>query len=196
MNIALLGPPGAGKGTQSAQCLRKYQLTAIAPGSLLREHIKQGTDLGKQVASYINGGQLAPPELVTALVEAQIQTRKDKHGFLFDGFPRTINQATLLEEKLLKYGEKLDGVILLEVPEQEVKQRIRERAQSSGRADDQEESKVATRMQIYYSETLPLVKYYEKQGRLFRIRGVGAIEIIFGRIVAVLDRLQSDQSTA
>ena len=196
MNIVLLGPPGAGKGTQGAKCLRKYQLTAIAPGDLLREHIKQGTDLGKQAASYINEGQLAPPELVMALVEDQLQAKKSSRGFLFDGFPRTIAQAALLEEKLLAHRKKLDGVIFLAVPEQEIKQRIKERAKTSGRADDQGEAKVATRMQVYYHETLPLVKYYEEQGKLFRVNGVGDIETIFRCMVAVMDRLQSDLSIA
>jgi len=191
MNIVLLGPPGAGKGTQSIKCQQRYQLTPITPGDLLREHIKKGTELGKLAASYLDAGKLAPHEIVMNVVENQLIPPKGSQGFLFDGFPRALAQAFSLDELLIIHGFKLDAVIFLEVPEQVIQQRIKERAKTSGRADDQDEAKIATRMQIYHQETLPLIKYYEKFGKLFRIDGLGDIETVFGRIIAVLDRLRS-----
>lgn len=190
MNIVLLGLPGAGKGTQSIKCQHRYQLTPIAPGDLLREHIKQGTELGKLIASYLDQGELAPHEVVMNLVEEQLKLQKDSQGLLFDGFPRALPQAISLDRLLRIHGLQLDGVIFINVPEQKIKQRIKARAKSSGRADDQDETKVATRMQVYYQETQPLIAYYEKQRKLFQVDGVGDIEAVFKRMVAILDSLQ------
>lgn len=189
MNIILLGLPGAGKGTQSIKCQHKYQLTPIAPGDLLREHVRQGTELGKLIASCLNQGELVPHEVVMNLVEEQLNLRKDSQGLLFDGFPRALPQAVALDRLLRIQGLQLDGVIFINVPEQKIKQRIQERAKSSGRADDQDEAKVATRVQVYYQETQPVIAYYEKQRKLFQVDGMGDTEAVFRRIVAILDSL-------
>lgn len=188
-NIALFGPPGAGKGTQSQQLIHKYQLAHIAPGDLLREHINQKTALGYQVAQYINEGKLAPNALVIDMVEEQLIAKKNGGGFLFDGFPRTVIQAKALEEKLAVYNMQMDAVIFLEVPEQELIRRIKDRAKIAGRVDDQDEAKIATRMRIYHDETLPVATYYAQQNKLFQVHGVGAVDAIFDRIVATIEKL-------
>ncbi len=190
VNLVFFGPPGAGKGTQSKKLVQKYQLTHISPGELLRTQISQGTALAQQVAHYINEGKLAPNALVFAVIEEQLKTKKDGHGFLFDGFPRSIDQAKLLEEKLYSYQMQIDGAILLEVPEVELGSRLKLRAKLAGRVDDQDESKIATRMRIYSEETLPVAQYYAQQNKLFKVNGVGDIDTIFEHILAAMAKLQ------
>jgi adenylate kinase len=185
-NIVLLGPPGAGKGTQAEKIVQHFNVVPIVPGNLMREHISQDTPIGKQISNYINEGMLAPHEVVMDLVEEQVKAKRHGFKFLFDGFPRAIAQATSLDELLPKHGHQLDRVIFLEVPDEIVKERIRHRAKVLGRADDQSEEKVATRLQVYYNETLPVVAYYEKQNKLYRVKGVGPVEEVFERILSVI----------
>ena len=192
INLVLLGPPGAGKGAQSQKLIQKHQLVHITPGELLREQVKKNTTLGQQVAKYINAGQLAPSALVTDIVATQLAAKKDGPGFLFDGFPRTTAQAVALEALLSTHDLQIDAVILLEVPEAELLQRIKSRAQIAGRADDQDEAKVTTRMRIYHEETLPLADYYAQQNKLFKVDGVGEKDTVFERIVAVMAQQQLD----
>jgi adenylate kinase len=189
INVALFGPPGAGKGTQSKKIVQKYQLVHIAPGDLLREQINLKTALGYQAAKYINEGKLAPNALVIDIVEDQLIANKGGGGFLFDGFPRTTIQATALEEKLAGYHMHMDAVIFLEVPEQELIRRIKDRAKIVGRVDDQDEAKIATRMRVYHDETLPVAAYYAQQNKLFKVYGVGTVDAIFDRIVATMGKL-------
>jgi adenylate kinase len=189
INVALFGPPGAGKGTQSKKIIQKYQLVHIAPGDLLREQINLKTALGYQAAKYINEGKLAPNALVIDIVEDQLIAKKGGGGFLFDGFPRTTIQAKALEEKLAGYHMHMDAVIFLEVPEQELIRRIKDRAKIAGRADDQDEAKIATRMRVYHDETLPVAAYYAQQNKLFKVCGVGTVDAIFDRIVATMGKL-------
>ena len=188
-NIALFGPPGVGKGTQSKELIQKYQLVHIAPGDLLRDQINKKTALGQQVAEYINVGKLAPDALVIDIVEEQLVAKNNKDGFLFDGFPRTAAQAKALEEKLARYDIHIDVVVFLEVPEEELIKRIKSRAKVAGRADDQDEEKIATRMRIYHDTTLPVAEYYAQQDKLLKVCGVGAVDEIFKRIVAAMGKL-------
>jgi adenylate kinase len=190
-NMALFGPPGAGKGTQSQKLIQRYRLTHIAPGELLREHVSKKTALGQQVAEYINKGKLAPNALVIDIVVAQLATHKHSNGFLFDGFPRTAIQAKVLEEKLASYNMQIDAVVFLEVPEQELIRRIKARAKIAGRVDDQDELKIATRMRIYHDETLPVAEHYAQQNKLCKIHGVGSVDEIFERIVALMEQLSA-----
>ena len=185
-NIALFGPPGAGKGTQSEKLVQKYQLVHIAPGELMREQISKKTLLGQQVAQYINQGKLAPNDLVIGMVVEWLAANKSGSGFLFDGFPRTAVQAKALEEKLASYNMQVDAVIFLEVPEQELVKRIKSRAQIANRVDDQDEAKIATRMRIYHETTLPIAQYYAQQNKLFRVDGVGTVDTIFERIAVAI----------
>lgn len=188
-NIVLLGPPGAGKGTQSEKIINQYNLIPIVPGNLMRDHISQDTSIGRVLSNYINEGMLAPHEVVMDLVEEQVKAKKSGFKFLFDGFPRAIAQAISLDELLPKHGHQLDGVIFLDVPDEIVKERIRDRAKISGRVDDQSEEKIATRLEIYHNETLPVVDYYEKQNKLYRVEGMGLVEEVFERIIQIINPL-------
>mmetsp|Transcript_3054 Transcript_3054/g.6788 ORF Transcript_3054/g.6788 Transcript_3054/m.6788 type:complete len:213 (-) Transcript_3054:5308-5946(-) len=188
-NIVLLGPPGAGKGTQSKKLISKYQLVPIAPGDLLREQIHKKTTLGHQVAAYINAGKLAPDAFVIDIVEKELEANKHGHGLLFDGFPRTIMQAKALDTKLANYKMRIHIVIFLEVPEKELVHRINARAQLVGRVDDQDQAKIVTRMRIYHNETLPVATYYTQQGKLFRVSGTGTVDATFDHILDTLERL-------
>lgn len=189
-NIILFGPPGAGKGTQSQKLIQKYQLIHIAPGDLLREHVHKKTILGQQTAAYINEGKLAPDALVMDIVAHEMDTHSHCTGFLFDGVPRSLRQAHALTSKLATTKSAIDAVVFLEVPEEELIQRIKYRAQTSGRVDDQDATKIATRMQIYFRETLPVAQYYAQQGKLHKVNGTGTVEEVFARIEEALATLQ------
>ncbi|HRZ42559.1 MAG TPA: nucleoside monophosphate kinase, partial [Bacteroidales bacterium] len=136
MNIALFGPPGAGKGTQSKMLLEKYNLTYIATGDMLRTEIAEGSELGLLARSVIDRGQLVSDEIIVQMIEKKISTNPDTKGFLFDGFPRTVVQAYILEGLLLKMNTSLNSVLSLEVPEEELVRRLVERGKTSGRSDD------------------------------------------------------------
>lgn len=187
INIVLLGPPAAGKGTQIAKITQHYDnLIQIGPGELMRTHVKNKTPLGEMISDYINQGMLAPTEIVIGLVEEQMKANQDGTQFLLDGFPRSMAQAKPLDELLEKYEHSLDGVIFLEVPDIIVKERIQKRAKNSKRADDQREDCIAKRLQVYHEETLPVIRYYEKQNKLYKVPGVGSIEDVFARIMDVV----------
>lgn len=188
LNIVLFGPPGAGKGTQSENLIEKYNLTHLSTGDLFRKHLGEGTDLGKLARKYMDEGKLVPDEVVIGMVETKIQEMPDSNGFIFDGFPRTVAQAEALDKVLGDLGLKISGMIALDVPEDVLKSRIRERGKTSGRVDDQDEAKIATRIKVYLDETLPVAGYYEKQNKFTKIHGVGTIEEIFSNISKVIDQ--------
>lgn len=152
----------------------------------MRTHVKNKTPLGEMISDYINQGMLAPTEIVIGLVEEQMKANQDGTQFLLDGFPRSMAQAKPLDELLEKYEHSLDGVIFLEVPDIIVKERIQKRAKNSKRADDQREDCIAKRLQVYHEETLPVIRYYEKQNKLYKVPGVGSIEDVFERIMDVV----------
>lgn len=191
LNIVLFGPPGAGKGTQSEKIIEKYQLVHIATGDLFRKHLGEGTDLGKLAQKYMDDGKLVPNEVVVGMVEDRIKEDLGGNGFIFDGFPRTINQASELDKMLQEHGLSISGMIALEVPEDELRKRIKERSKTSGRADDQDDGKITTRIQVYHDETSPVAGYYEEQGKFNRINGVGSVDEIFSQICDVIDGFSS-----
>lgn len=188
LNIVLFGPPGAGKGTQSEKLIAKYELDHISTGDLFRKHLGEGTDLGKLARKYMDEGRLVPDEVVIGMVDDKIKSSGASKGFILDGFPRTVAQAEALDKLLDEKGMEISGMIALEVPEEELKERIRHRGKTSGRVDDQDEEKINTRIKVYKEETLPVASYYEKQGKLSTIQGVGGIDEIFGKICAVVDQ--------
>lgn len=182
LNIVLFGPPGAGKGTQSENIIKSHNLVHISTGDLFRKNMSENTTLGQEARSYIDAGNLVPDEVVIGMVEDKIEHHLDAEGFIFDGFPRTVNQAGALDNMLSEHGLAISGMIALDVPEQELIARIKERAKTSGRADDQDESKILNRIQVYKDETAPVAGFYEKQGKLNTINGVGTIDEIFAEI--------------
>ena len=189
LNIVLFGPPGAGKGTQSEKLIEKYSLNHISTGDLLRKHKNEGTTLGKEAQKYIDAGNLVPDEVVIGMVDEKIKSTPDAKGFIFDGFPRTVKQAEALDQLLQKNNMQISGMVSLEVPDDELRMRIRERAKVSGRVDDQDEDKINNRIRVYKDETLPVASYYDKQGKLKTIKGVGAIDAIFAEICQQIDLL-------
>lgn len=191
LNIVLFGPPGAGKGTQSEKIIEKYRLTHLSTGDLFRKHLGEGTDLGKLARKYMDEGMLVPDEVVIGMVEDKISSAENTKGFIFDGFPRTVAQADALDKMMARNNLHISGMIALDVPEDTLKERIRERGKTSGRADDQDEAKIETRIKVYLDETLPVAAYYEKQGKFTRIHGVGTIDRIFENISKVIDGYSS-----
>lgn len=191
LNIILFGPPGAGKGTQSEKLIEKYQLKHIATGDLFRKHLGEGTPLGKLAQRYMDEGKLVPDEVVIGMVDETIKENEGARGFIFDGFPRTVAQAAALDHLLEEKGTPITGMVALDVPEDELIERIKNRGKTSGRADDQQESKILTRIQVYKNETLPVANYYNKKRRYAQISGVGEIEEIFNQICEKIDQLNS-----
>lgn len=191
LNIVLFGPPGAGKGTQSEKIIDKYRLVHLSTGDLFRNHLSKGTELGKLAQKFMDEGKLVPDEVVVGMVENKIEEHLDARGFIFDGFPRTINQATELDKMLLSHNLNISGMISLEVPEDELRVRIKERGKTSGRTDDQDDGKITTRIRVYQDETSPVAGYYKQQGKFNAINGVGSIDQIFDEICRVMDQFPS-----
>ena len=190
LNIVIFGAPGSGKGTQSDKIIDKYHLFHISTGDVLRDNMRRGTELGKVAKGYIDQGQLVPDELIIDLLAQVLDENKDKtaYGVIFDGYPRTIPQAEALEQLLADRGTRIDAVVGLEVPDEELIKRILLRGQLSGRADDNEET-ARKRLEVYYNQTSPLKAYYEEQGKYLAINGMGTIDGIFDQIRKELDNL-------
>lgn len=190
LNIVLFGPPGAGKGTQSAKIIESHSLIHISTGDLFRKHMGENTELGQLAKSYIDAGNLVPDEVVIGMVEDRIQESLDAKGFIFDGFPRTVNQAEALDVMLESHDLSINGMIALEVPEDELKSRIKERAKTSGRVDDQDDAKINNRIQVYHNETAPVADHYQKQGKFSAVNGVGSIDEIYHKIEEAITTLE------
>ena len=190
LNIVIFGAPGSGKGTQSDKLIEHYKLFHISTGDVLRDHIRRGTELGKTAKGYIDQGQLVPDELIIDILAQVLDENKEnaQQGVIFDGFPRTIPQAEALEQLLADRGTKIDAVVGLEVPEDELIKRILLRGQQSGRSDDNEET-ARKRLDTYHNQTSPLKAYYEQQGKYRAINGLGTIDGIFDLIKESLDNL-------
>lgn len=185
-NIVIFGAPGSGKGTQSENLISHYGLYHISTGEVLRDNIARGTELGKIADSYISKGKLIPDDLmVSILADILDNTPEAKGGVIFDGFPRTINQAGALKEMLAKRGAKVDAVVGLEVEEDELIDRLIKRGKESGRSDDNLET-IKKRLQVYHSQTQPLHDYYVNEGTYLPIKGVGTVESIFDSIKAAI----------
>lgn len=188
LNIVLFGAPGSGKGTQSAKLIDEYGLYHISTGELLRDHIRRGTDLGKTADKYISKGQLIPDQLMIDILDDVLDKEASgKEGVVFDGFPRTIPQAEALSKLLQKRGTDLHAVVGLEVPEDELVQRMLARGKETGRADDNIET-IKNRLDVYHSQTLPLKDYYTGKGKYLAINGTGVVDEIFRDIATQLER--------
>lgn len=188
LNLVLFGAPGSGKGTQSAKLIDEYGLFHISTGEVLRDHIKRGTDLGKIAQEYISQGQLIPDELMISILDDVLEKdAKGKKGVIFDGFPRTIPQAEALKGLLEKRGTELHAVVGLEVPEEELIERMLNRGKETGRADDNPET-IKKRLEVYHNQTSPLRDYYNKEGKYMPVNGSGVVDEIFNNIAKDLEK--------
>ena len=212
MRIILVGPPGAGKGTQAEKIVAKYDVAHISTGDILRANVKAGTELGKKAKSYMDAGGLVPDDVIVGMMRGRLAEDDCKNGFILDGFPRTVPQAEALTALLAEMGLKLDGVILLDVDDDTVVERLcgRRMCKKCGRIfhvsfkpstkgdlcdvcggelyqrDDDKESVIRQRLAVYHSQTAPLVDYYGKAGLLLRVPGAEAGDKVLGHIEAKL----------
>ena len=185
-NIVIFGAPGAGKGTQSDFIVEKFGLTHISTGDLLRKEISNQTELGIRIKSIMDAGQLVSDDIVIEMIDNAIAL--DTKGILFDGFPRNVAQAEVLDQLLAKHGRTLSCMFRLDVPRDELIHRMLERAKVSGRSDDNEET-IKKRLVEYENKTLPVAAYYEKQKKEVKINGLGDIKRISSDIAQAIEAL-------
>jgi adenylate kinase len=188
INIILFGPPGAGKGTQSAKLIEKYQLTHISTGDLFRKHLKEGTPLGQLAKGYMDKGNLVPDQVVIDMVDDKIKNSGNIKGIIFDGFPRTIPQAEALDRLLESKNAPIKVLVELVVDENELRQRLADRAIKENRPDDAKPSVIENRIQVYKAETVAVADYYKRHNKYTSVIGVGEIEQIFDNICREVDK--------
>ncbi|WP_282852293.1 adenylate kinase [Gulosibacter sediminis] len=184
--LLIVGPPGAGKGTQATGLAEAYGIPAISTGDIFRENIKNGTELGKKVQEITAAGELVPDSLTNELVQDRIGKDDAQNGFLLDGYPRTLGQVDFLTGLLEADGQAIDAVVQLEVDTDAVVARLLKRAQELGRVDDTEEV-IRHRQDVYASETAPILGVYEQRGSLVKVDGMGTVEEVAQRILDALD---------
>lgn len=188
-NFILFGPPGSGKGTQSIKIAEKYNLAHISTGDIFRKNIREKTALGLKVQSIIEKGELVPDELLVEILEDALDQFSGVDGFVFDGFPRTIQQADDLDTILEKRNDKVSMVLSLEVNDDEIIGRLLKRAELQGRKDDTKEV-IENRINIYNSQTQPLIDYYKEKGLFHFVNGIGSIDDIFKSICDQVDKIK------
>ena len=184
--LLIVGPPGAGKGTQAARLTERYGIPAIATGDIFRENIRNQTPLGVEVKAIVDAGDYVPNSLTNALVTARLEEPDARDGFLLDGYPRTVDQIEYLDELLAGRGQALDAVIFMLADKEEVVARLRKRAVEQGRADDTEEA-IRHRQDVFARETAPLIPVFRERGLLIEVDGLGEIDEVSDRIAAALD---------
>lgn len=185
MRLLILGPPGAGKGTQAARIAEHLGVPAISTGDIFRANIKGGTDLGKKVQGILAAGQYVPDEVTNEIVADRLTHDDAREGFLLDGYPRTLAQVKALDEMLAASGHALDAVLELQVPTEEVVQRLLKRASIEGRADDTEDV-IRERMAVYTAQTSPLADEYRSRDLLRAVDGTGDMDQVFERLATAL----------
>jgi adenylate kinase len=188
INLILFGPPGAGKGTQSAKLIEKYSLTHISTGDLFRKHLKEGTPLGKLAQDYMSKGNLVPDQVVIDMVDDKINSSGKIEGIIFDGFPRTIPQAEALDKLLNGKNSPINAFIELLVPEDELRTRLASRAKKENRPDDAKPEVIENRISVYNKETAVVADYYKKMKKYSSVIGVGEEEQIFKNICREVDK--------
>ncbi|MBD3257472.1 adenylate kinase [candidate division GN15 bacterium] len=182
MNIVFLGPPGSGKGTQAVRLAKDLNITHLSTGDVLREAVKQGTDLGKQAEGYMTRGELVPDDLIIGLIEAKVASGELKNGFILDGFPRTMPQAESLSKMFDKNQISLDKAILLKVGDDEIMKRLKGRAQQEGRADDTEDV-IKNRLEVYRQQTQPIEDYYRGRSILVDVQGEDTMDNVYKAVL-------------
>jgi adenylate kinase len=189
LNIVLFGPPGAGKGTQSERLIENYGLIHLSTGDIFRANIKGETELGNLAKSYIDKGQLVPDEVTINMLRSEVLKHPNAKGFIFDGFPRTQNQAHALDIFLEGIGTSISVMLALEVEENELKDRLKKRAEISGRTDDADPTVIQNRINIYNNETAPVKTFYQDQNKFVSVNGIGSIDEITNRLFAAISAL-------
>lgn len=188
--LLIVGPPGAGKGTQAVKIAEKLNIPAISTGDIFRKNIKEETDLGKEAKSYIDSGNLVPDSVTNRMVRARLAEADTANGFLLDGYPRSVEQAHVLRDMLLDLGTSIGVVLEIQVDEDEVVERMLKRAQEQHRTDDTEPV-MRHRLEVYHQQTLPVATYYVDQDLLEVVDGTGSIDEVTARIFAILDSVAS-----
>ena len=186
IRLLIVGPPGAGKGTQAARLTERYGIPAIATGDIFRENIRNETPLGVEVKAIVDAGDYVPDTLTNALVTSRLEEEDALDGFLLDGYPRTVDQIEYLDQLLAGRGQALDAVILLVADKEEVVARLRKRALEQGRTDDTEDA-IRHRQDVFARETAPLIPVFRERGLLVEVDGLGEIDEVADRIAAALD---------
>jgi adenylate kinase len=186
LNVVIFGPPGSGKGTQSERIIEKYGLTHISTGDILRKEINDGTELGKLAKSLIDKGQLIPNETIIEILEKKLDNLHNTRGVIYDGFPRTVEQAVALKKMLNSKGQDVNIMLNLEVDRDELIDRLLKRGQISGRSDDNLET-IEKRIKVYEDQTAPVIDFYKNEKTYHPIKGTGEIDAIFGRITEAID---------
>ena len=189
INIVLFGPPGAGKGTQAERLVEKYNLYHLSTGDVFRSNIKNETELGVLAKSFMDQGKLVPDEVTIKLLVSEIEKNPEAKGFIFDGFPRTTPQAEALDLILNQRGTSINMMLALDVDEDELKNRLKNRALSSGRVDDADPEIIQNRINVYMDETFPLKEFYSAQGKFVKINGHGTIVEITDRLFDSIDSI-------
>ncbi len=185
MNIVLFGPPGAGKGTQGKILAANEGVPKIATGDLLRAAVKAGTMLGTKARGYMDRGLLVPDKIILGLIEEKLSAQDAERGVIMDGFPRTINQAEAVDGLLAARGKQVDRVLALDVPDDELVQRMVGRAQEEGRSDDTTDA-IRKRLQVYRQETAPLLQYYDERGIVTNISATGTVDEVAERVAQAM----------
>ena len=185
MRLVLVGPPGAGKGTQAEFIAAHLAVPKISTGDIFRANVGQGTPLGVEAKRYMDAGTLVPDAVILGLIKDELAKPEAGHGAVFDGFPRTAAQAQLVDEVLAERGQRLNHVLLLDVPQEELVRRMRGRATQEGRSDDTPEA-IQTRLQVYQRDTAPLIAHYAERGIVHRVPGSGTVEDIANEIKLVI----------
>lgn len=189
IHLILFGPPGSGKGTQAEKLVDHYGLTHISTGDLFRYEMSNDTPLGQKAKEYMTAGELVPDEVTIGMLRNKVNSVTETKGFIFDGFPRTVAQAEALDKFLAEKGEEITGLVALDVHEEEIVQRILLRGKTSGRPDDNDQSIIRNRIEVYKSETTPVSDHYHRIGKSHTVQGIGSLDEIFQRLTGVIDSL-------
>lgn len=189
VNIVLFGAPGCGKGTQAQRLKSHYGIEHVSTGEVIRDEIRRNTKLGRSMESYIKAGKLAPDELVIDMITDYVSEHKEAKGCIFDGFPRTTVQAEEFDKILAKHGFKVDIMVDIHVPEEELIRRILLRGKDSGRADDASEKVIRDRLDVYRLQTAIVSDYYASRGKYASVNGTGTMDEVFERITDIIDEL-------
>jgi adenylate kinase len=188
MRLVLMGPPGAGKGTQAKFIGEHFQIPAISTGDIFRANVSEGTPLGKEAQRYMDAGEYVPDEITNLMVRNRIDEPDAEPGFLLDGYPRTVAQVEELDGMIKHTGHRLDAVVVLTVDDEELIHRLLQRAALEGRADDTEEV-VRRRQEVYADQTAPLIDVYRDRGILVEVDGLGEVDDVTQRIFEALDTI-------